>query len=103
MDKLQYVPPLYDVNSQNELVLVPVKLVDTGVSGSEFVVRTDSQDIIGVLEGEKFHSVGERVRVSRDEDGKIAPGITRPGKGKIMGIQTDTEGMETTAPYLYYI
>ena len=54
-----------------------------------FVINEDNQTI-GVVENKTSYLIGDRVKVSTDGHGYIAPGITFPGMGKIVQINEDT-------------
>ena len=66
-----------------------VKLEDTIFSNIYLLIDTADDNPIGVLQDDCIYVRGDRVVVSADIMGYIAPGVSRPGMGQIIRVVRD--------------
>lgn len=66
-----------------------LRLEKTICSNMHLIVCTSINAPVGAIIDDKYYFVGDRVKVTDDGCGYIAPGIKRPGNGIIQSVERD--------------
>ena len=66
-----------------------LRLESTGFSNMHLIICVSLDAPVGAVINDKYYFVGDRVKVTDDGRGYIAPGIKRPGYGIIQSVKRD--------------